>query len=250
MKKKYLLLGLIFVLLIGVIGRGYFYFSTRNNDKTPHEITEPSKEVIKNDEDENDEKDKYKEIIQGYKNEFNNNDVVGEITIVNTDYKKAIMQASDNDYYLNHTEDNTSSYMGAIYLDFRVDIDSGRKLLIYGHNSANIDMPFKVLEKYYDYNYYKEHEYIKITTENKVRLYKIYAVYVEPTDFSYMQTDFNNDDEWYEHIKHFKDKSMYDTGVDISSNDNILILQTCSTHRDYRNYKRKFMLVIAKEVNE
>lgn len=251
MKRKYLLFVLLFVFIIGIIGGGYFYFTDISNNNyynyNNQENSDTDNTTIKSDDD---DKEKNKEIIQRYRNEFNNNDVVGEIAIVNTDFKKAIMQANDNDYYLYHTEDKTSSYMGSIYLDFRVNIDNGRKLLIYGHNSANIDMPFKILEKYYNYDYYKEHKYIKITTDNKTRLYEIYAVYVEPTDFGYMQTDFNSDDEWYEHIKNFKNKSMYDTGVDINSNDNVLILQTCSTHSNYQNFKRKFMLVIAKEINE
>ena len=38
--------------------------------------------------------------------------------------------------------------MGSIYLDFRVDIDTSRKLLIYGHNSSNIDMPFTKIHRY------------------------------------------------------------------------------------------------------
>ncbi len=54
--------------------------------------------------------------------------------------------------------------MGSIYLDYRVDIDSSKKLLIYGHNSSKIDMPFKILEEFYDKDYYDNHKYVDLTT--------------------------------------------------------------------------------------
>lgn len=189
------------------------------------------------------------EIINQHISEYNNDDVIGEINIINTEYKKVIMQSDENDYYLNHLEDKTNSYMGSIYLDFRVDIDSSKKLLIFGHNSDTIDMPFKILENYYSKDYYENHKYIEIITKNKTRLYEIYSIFIEINNFEYMKTEFINKEEWYKHIKGFKDKSMYDTGVTINANDNILILQTCSTHSDYRKYNKKYLLVVSKEIN-
>jgi len=102
------------------------------------------------------------EIINNYIKKYNNNEVVGVISILNTDYEKAIMQHNDNDYYLNHLENKKSHYMGSIYLDFRINIINDKKLLIYGHNSKNITMPFKILENYYNKSYYQDHQYIKI----------------------------------------------------------------------------------------
>ena len=188
-----------------------------------------------------------KDIINEYIKKYKNKEVVGEISILGTDYKKALVQHSNNDYYLNHTESKKSNYMGAIFLDFRVNINTSRKLLIFGHNSSKVNMPFKILDNYYDKDYYLEHPYIQIVTSNGTRLYKIYSVYVETKDFDYMKTDFNDDNEWYNHISKFKKKSLYDTGVDISKEDNILILQTCSTHKKYMKYKDKYLLVTAKE---
>lgn len=246
MKKKDLIILIVLLVIVLVFLSGYYYWGYKNN-----------KNVINFDDDEiiSDVFDKRNtnynsKIIDEYVKLYNNSDVVGEISIINSDFKKAIMQGNDNDYYLNHTEDKTNSYMGSIYLDFRINIDDGKKLLIYGHNSGNIVMPFQILEEYYDYEFYQGHKYIKIITSNKTRLYKIYSVFVEVEDFGYMQTDFNNEDEWYEHINNFKKKSMYDTLEDVKKEDNILILQTCSTYYKYRDYQKKFLLVVAKEVSE
>ena len=190
----------------------------------------------------------YKEIIKKARDEYNNNDVVGILEIDNTDYVVPIMQSSDNEYYLNHTPNGKESFMGSIYLDYRVDIDSSKKLLIYGHNSLNIDMPFKILEEFYDKDYYDSHRYVEITTSNTKKKYEIFSVYVETSDFSYMNINFEDEDDYLNHIEKLKSKSIYDTGVEVTKDDEILILQTCSEHPDYRNYQKKYLLIILRRV--
>ena len=190
----------------------------------------------------------YSKEIDAYKEEYHNDEVVAILNILNTDYHRPVMQHSDNDYYLNHLEDKTSSYMGALFADFRVDINNSKKILIYGHNSKYIDMPFKILENYYDINYFKSHQYIELITSKEKKLYQIFSVYVEPTDYSYMKVDFDSTDDWLEHLKKLKQKSMYDTGNEIKEDDEILILQTCSTHDDYKHYKNKYLLIILRRI--
>ena len=190
----------------------------------------------------------YEEDIKRLKQEYNNEDIVGILEIENSNYVVPILQADDNEYYLNHDAYGKDNYMGAIYLDFRVDIDTSRKLLIYGHNSSNIDMPFKILEEFYDKDYYDNHKYVWITTSTAKKKYEIFSIYVETKDFSYMDVNFASDKDYLEHITKLKEKSMYDTGVEVNSDDEVLILQTCSTHKDYSNYQRKYLLIILRRV--
>ena len=190
----------------------------------------------------------YSDVITKVREEYNNNDIKGILEIENTDYIVPVLQESDNDYYLNHDAYGNSNYMGSIYLDYRVDIDSSKKLLIYGHNSSNIDMPFKILEEFYDKDYYDNHKYVLLTTSTTKKKYEIFSVYVETSDFSYMDVNFASDKDYLEHLTKLKEKSMYDTGVEVTSDDEILILQTCSTHKDYRNYQKKYLLIILRRV--
>lgn len=190
----------------------------------------------------------YKNIINSARKKYNNNDVVGILEINNTDYIVPVMQGDDNKYYLKHTPYGEKSSMGSVYLDYRVDIDSSKKLLIYGHNSSNVDMPFKILEEFYDRDYYDNHKYVEVTTSNTKKKYEIFSVFVETSDFSYMDITFDNDDEYLNHINNLKSKSMYDTGVTLSKDDEILILQTCSEHPDYRNYQKKYLLIVLRRV--
>lgn len=190
----------------------------------------------------------YKNIINSARKKYNNNDVVGILEINNTDYIVPVMQGDDNKYYLKHTPYGEKNSIGSVYLDYRVDIDSSKKLLIYGHNSSNVDMPFKILEEFYDRDYYDNHKYVEVTTSNMKKKYEIFSVFVETSDFSYMDITFDNDDEYLNHINNLKSKSMYDTGVTLSKDDEVLILQTCSEHPDYRNYQKKYLLIVLRRL--
>ena len=180
--------------------------------------------------------------------EFDNKDIIGTLAIPGTGYETLVMQSKDNTYYLRKDANKKYSRGGTPFLDYRVEIGKSKKLLIYGHNSKYVDMPFKILENYYDEEYYKNHKYITLTTTNGTYKYEIFSIYVEPSNWSYLNVDFKNEKEYANHIKMLKDKSLIDTGVEVSSNDEILILQTCSTKKEYQKYKKKFLLIVSRKV--
>ena len=190
----------------------------------------------------------YESIINKLKIEYNNQDVVGVLEINNSDFIVPILQGDDNDYYLNHDIYGNKNYLGSIYLDYRVDIDTSKKLLIFGHNSYNIDAPFKILENFYDKDYYDNHKYVEITTSKTKKRYEIFSVYVETDDFSYMRINFYDELDYINHLNKLKSKSIYDTGVELSSNDEILILQTCSYNLKYSDYSKKYLLIILRRI--
>lgn len=234
-KKKILIITILLILIISII---YLVYPKKEQKidvdiERNNNITNPIN---------------YKEEIDKLKQQYNNNDIVGILSFENTDYTSPIMQGLDNDYYLNHTPDKKENYMGSIYLDYRVDIDSSKKLLIFGHNSSNVDMPFKILENYYDEEYYHNHKHIYITTNTTKKEYEIFSVHIETTDFTYMNINFTNDEEYLNHINKLKEKSMYNSNLELTKDDEILLMQTCSTHKDYQNYDKKYLLIIAKRI--
>ena len=180
--------------------------------------------------------------------DFSNKNVIGYLSIDNTNIKNTIVQGKDNKYYLTHNANNEEDINGVPFLDYRVSTDS-RIILIYGHNSNTLNMPFNYLENYYDANYYKKHQIINFKIEKGLRKYKIFSVYVEPSDYTYYnKLIYYNSEEYYDYLKIMKNKSLYDTRVDIEKEDNIIILQTCSYKKEYKKYKDKFLLVIGKEI--
>lgn len=179
---------------------------------------------------------------------YNNNDVVGNISIPDTNIDEVVFQSSNNSYYLNHNGYKEYDQYGEVFSDYRIDFDTSKKILIFGHNSSRIKTPFSNLEKYYDKSYYDNHKYITLTLENEVRTYAIFSVYVETSDWSYMNLKFNSTTDWYNHILKLKNNSLYDTGVDVEDDDEVLILQTCSYNQNYKDYDKKYLLIVSRRI--
>lgn len=186
--------------------------------------------------------------ISTLKKNYNNNNIVGFVYIPNTNINEVVAQYKDNDFYLNHNLYNNKDYKGSIFLDYRMKINEGRKNIIYGHNSSNLDVPFRELENYYDKSYFEKNRYIYVKSDDIVNKYEVFSVFVETSDWTYTKVNFESDEEWLNHINMLKDRSWYDTGVDIGETDRILILQTCSHHKDYTKYENKYFLILSKLV--
>ena len=185
--------------------------------------------------------------INNYISKYNNNDIVAYLNIYNTNIKTPVAKYNDNDYYLKHDLNKKNNPIGSIFMDYRVN-PNDRKVLIYGHNSKINTTIFKELENYYDENYYNNHQIIELTSQNSVNRYQIFSVFVEPSDWTYMNINFN-DDTWLEHLNMLKNKSWYPQDIELSSTDEIIIIQTCSYHENFNAYKDKYLLLIGKKID-
>ena len=181
------------------------------------------------------------------RNYYNNDDIVGKVNIDNTCINEPVLKYTDNSYYLTHDSYGNYDGWGSIYMDYRTSLGD-RKILIFGHSSPSVDVPFNELENYYDKSFYQKHKYIELIGEEEKYQYEIFSVYVETSDFTYMNLKI--DDETYNSdLNKYKKNSLYETGVSVGDNDHILILQTCSNNSKYKKYKKKYLLIIAKETN-
>ena len=236
MKKRYLMVLLGFILIYVFIHNIYY------ENKSSHSVDVINNIVAVN-------KDE-KEIVQKLKETYNNNDVVGYLKIDNTDLKVAVTQSSNNSKYLSKDAYGNDDIEGNPFLDYRVDINSSDKLLIYGHNLKQHETSFKILEKYYDKEYYDSHKYIELITDSNIFKYEIFSVYIETGDWSYMKIDYPNSDSRYNELVKYKSKSFYDTGVEITPEDKILILQTCSYKEEYSQYNKRYLLIVSRKVEK
>ncbi len=241
-KQKKIILIVVFLLIISSIG---LIIYKHNKEKEFKEFILVDDVIDPND----NQKYNYQENITSLQEEYNNPDIVGTLEIVGTDYKVPVVQGNDNSFYLKHLPNKEYSIMGSIFLDYRVNINISHKLLIFGHNSSIYDMPFKILENYYDIDYLNNHKYVLIKTKEKVRKYEIFSWYVATSDYRYMNVNFT-EDEYKEHVKYLKEKSMVDIASDVKETDDILVLQTCSTHKDYQKYKKKYLVVAFHEIDK
>lgn len=239
--KHYIIIILLVMLIVSILTFNIYKYNNTLKSKIINSNTiEVNYEINKID---------YEEELNKVRNKYNNNDIVGILSNSDDTLNEIVMQSTDNDYYLEHTVYHESNWRGQTFLDYRNDINNSDKLIIYGHNSNYYNLPFKVLENYYNKSYYDENKYLYLQTNLNKYKYEIFSVYVEVSDWDYYnKMKFNTKDEYYNHILKLKNKSMYDTNVLVNKDDKILIIQTCSTKKEYSNYENKFLLIIAKRV--
>ncbi len=211
------------------------YFSNNNEELVPKEEnkTVDWNFVVKQVDD---------KTIDNYRKDYNNQDIIGELVIANSNFKEIVVQTNDNEFYLDHSVDKTYNRLGSIFMDYRNMVDD-RKIIIYGHNSEDIYTEFNLLENYLNFDYYREHQDIYFKTINNNYHYKVFSVFIVINDYRYINLNFS-DDEYNKHLKYLKEQSVYDTYIDVNDNDEIIVLQTC-----YFQPKNSYLVVVGKKVN-
>lgn len=100
-----------------------------------------------------------------------NPDVKAWLYCEDTPINFAIMQSTDNSYYLSHLADGSAGNYGSVFIDYRCAGDlSDRNTIIYGHDMQNGSM-FGELDFYREQEYYEEHKVMYLLTpEQNYRL--------------------------------------------------------------------------------
>lgn len=235
MKKKIFKI-VFFIVVIFIVG--LVFYNNSEYVKNKKEQSSLKKVVVKYEKISKEENSS--NVILDYQREFDNTDILGELSVPNTNLVVPVAQASDNDYYLNHLLDKSYNTLGSIFLDYRNKVDD-RKILIYGHNSKLADTEFKFLENYVNADYYTNHSDIYFKTMDNNYHYKIFSVYIATTDYRHVNLRFD-DIGYREHLRWLKNQSLYDTSVEVS-NEDILVIQTC-----YYNPEGSFLIVAAKKI--
>ena len=184
----------------------------------------------------------YLNIIDEFRNKYNNQDIKAILNIDSINLSSLVVQGDDNDYYLSHLENKDDSIYGSLMLDYRTNLDNSKINLIYGHMSYSDYTPFKRLESYLDYNFYMSNPYFTITTDKDTYKYEIFSIAkVNKNETKYLEVNFN-EQELLKQYNYFKDISIYQKDILLTSEDNILIMQTCSSNSN------EFLLIIARKV--
>ncbi|WP_353892730.1 class B sortase [Proteinivorax hydrogeniformans] len=182
-----------------------------------HRLNE-EKQDTNNDDDEVDKFEKLKEI---------NEDIVGWIKIPETKINYPVVQAEDNDYYLERNFNREWNPGGAIFMDFRNTVeDLGKNTVIYGHRMRDGSM-FENLKRYKSQEFANEHRYIKLDTLYDETKWKVFSVYITDTDFNYIETDFDNDEEYQDLLDEIRRRSIIEMDIDVGVENKILTLSTC-----------------------
>lgn len=226
--KKRIISVFMILCIIGIIYSLYNIYIWKKNVDKNNEIKEITKKHVK------EEKKNEKEEIKEYKIDFDalkksNSDTVGYIKVNNTNIDYVVVQAKDNNYYLNHNFNKEKNRAGWIFLDYRNKLDgSDKNTIIYGHNMKDGSM-FETLSSVLQKWWYEDsNNYIvTFTTEEKTFMYQVFSTYDIKNEDYYIKTKFNSDNDYEKFLKTIKSRSNHDYGIELTKDDTILTLSSC-----------------------
>ncbi|MDR1531169.1 MAG: class B sortase [Clostridiales bacterium] len=111
----------------------------------------------------------------------------------------------------------------------------GKNTVIYGHNMKNRSM-FHNIRYYMDSSFANTHRYVYLKTLYEYTKWEAFSFYKTDTQFNYIQTRFASMSTFFELAQKMKTKTVYDFGVEIDKNDQILTLSTCTNLADDSRY--------------
>lgn len=236
-KKGNLLIGFIQVIsiIIIIISLYYIYLWYIDNKKTENilnEIYENANVSSDNISVDNDLKIEVENI------DFNklinkNPDTIGWIKVLGTDINYPVVQTNNNDFYLTHSFDKSYNKAGWIFADYinknLKNNELDKNTIIYGHNRQNNSM-FGTLSNVFKEEWLsnKENYYINFSTLNNNMVWEVFSTYTIEKEEYYIQSNFSSDEEYISFLNTIKNRSTYKYDVNISKEDKILTLSTCT----------------------
>lgn len=168
--------------------------------------------------------------ITELRREFSNDGIVGYLAIEGTALNYAVAQYTDNEFYLDHDLYGNKNIGGSIFIDYENSVNGlDDNTIIYGHNTVDGSM-FHDLMYYADKQYFESHPFIYLTTPYEETIWEVFAFYKTGIDFYYIQTSFEDSEQFGGFIKQITEKSIYSSGVRADISDKILTLSTCSNN--------------------
>lgn len=166
-----------------------------------------------------------------------NSEIIGWITIPDTEVSYPLLHTDNNSYYLKHTYDHTYSAFGSIFVDKDCSADlTDTHTLIYGHNTKNGSM-FGSLKKYKDVSYFNEHPYIKIVLSDKTLTYRIISCYTVETDEPVYQLTFSSDAEYLSWYRDIVSNSVISCNAPAANaNAKAITLSTCTSRTETERF--------------
>ncbi|MBJ7983078.1 class B sortase [Bacillus cereus] len=156
-----------------------------------------------------------------------NPEIVGWITMDDTQINYPIVQAKDNDYYLYRNYKGEDMRAGSIFMDHRNDVKSqNRNTILYGHRMKDGSM-FGSLKKILEEDFFMSHRKLYYDTLFEGYDVEVFSVYTTTTDFYYIETDFGSNEDYASFLEKIKERSLYQTDTKVTADDQILTLSTC-----------------------
>ncbi len=178
---------------------------------------------------------------------FINGNIIGWINGCENIIDYPVVQADNNDYYLNHLVDGSPNRSGSIFIDSRNSIGfADRNTFIYGHNMRNGTM-FSAITKYADQRYYDQHPTLTMETNECTYLLEPFSGYVTLTTSDTYRIEFIDDADFSNYIEAVTQKSNFTSEVVVAAQDKIVTLSTCTYDDNDARYVLHCKLTVVKD---
>lgn len=240
-KKELIRKCLLILAVIGVIGSSSYliydliwlpYSIEKQNElfQVDEEQQNPSQSTLPQSEEAPPIQEKYVEIKSQYE------DFAGKLIVKGLNMDFPVVQGEDNSYYLKYNIDGEEDKHGTLFVDYRNDlIKLNQNNIIFGHNMRD-GTQFGMLSMYKKLSTYQACPVITFNTIYKDYKWKVFAAFLINTQpehdngyvFNYLRTDFGTDEEFYNFYDEVMERSYFITDIEVTPEDKILTLSTCS----------------------
>lgn len=165
-----------------------------------------------------------------------NPDTVAFIHVPNTNINYPIVQADDNEYYLNHAFDRSKNDAGWVYMDYRNSSDfSNDNTIIYGHGRVNKTVFGSLKDTLTDkWQSDKSNYVIQISTLTTNFVYQIFSIYTIKSESYYITPVFSTIEKKENWLSTMKERNIAPIDTSINVNDKIITLSTCQNNNGGR----------------
>lgn len=158
-----------------------------------------------------------------------NDEVKAWIMVDGTNVNYPVVQTDDNDFYLNHDIKKNPKASGWVFMDYRNSADLiDNNTIFYGHNLLNKTAFGSLSNAFTDKWFKNSNHYIVVRTEKVRYVYQVFSCYYINPEIYYLQTNFYRDSDYQEFLNILKSRSNYDFGLEVTSDDKIITLSTCT----------------------
>lgn len=189
-----------------------------------------------------------------------NSDTIGWLRVPHTTIDNSVLQKAgetDNNYYLRLDEEKKSDNFGCYFADyentFGARSDLTQNTIIYGHSDigTSLEAPgkdnpngkrFSQLFHFADMEFAKSNPYIYFSTFKDDMVWQIFSVMYTDIDFNYIYANYS-DADFLAMVNDAKARSEYVYDVEVTADDKILTLSTCTVKYGTSNKKQRFVIM-------
>ena len=143
-----------------------------------------------------------------------------------------VMQAYNNEYYLSRLPDGKENKNGSLFLDFRNSPDfTDKNSVIYGHHMKSGEM-FTTLKYFNSQSYYDEHPTMQLYTPDTDYTVVLFGGYIIDALSESIPMYFLEPNDFENYVAEVKKRSVFKSNVEVSADDRIVSLVTCSYEFD------------------